>query len=42
VKIESGSQKFEQTAVDVNTAGGQPVVQDIQLGGTTTTLDFGY
>ena len=42
VKIENVSQKFDETAVDVNTAGGQNIVQDIQLGGTTTKLDFGY
>ena len=41
VKVQNGSQKFSETAVDVTGATGQQVMQNIQLSGTTTQLDFG-
>jgi hypothetical protein len=41
VKVENANQKFGQTAVVSSTASGQNVVQDIQLAGTSTQLDFG-
>jgi hypothetical protein len=42
VKVEDGSQKFDQTAVDTSAASGQNVIQDIQLGGSNTKLDFAF
>ena len=41
VKIQNENQKFDQTAVVTKQETGQSVVQDIQLAGTTTQLDFG-
>jgi len=42
VKVESGAQKFPETAVETGLVGGENVIQDIQLGGTSTQLDFSY
>jgi uncharacterized protein YraI len=40
VKVETGSQKFRYTAVECRTESGKNVLDDIQVGGTTTTLVF--
>ncbi|MGP8244240.1 MAG: hypothetical protein ACLQVN_06945 [Bryobacteraceae bacterium] len=42
VKVENSSRKFEQTAVETSTASGQNVIQNIQLAGSKTQLDFSY
>ena len=40
VKVESGAQKFQYTSVESRTEAGQNIVDDIQVGGTTTKLVF--
>jgi len=40
VKLETGTQKFQYTSVEIRTEKGKNVVDDIQVGGTTTTLVF--
>jgi hypothetical protein len=40
VKVETGTQKFQYTSVESRTQAGKTMVDDIQLGGTTTTLVF--
>jgi hypothetical protein len=41
VKIEQAPKKFEQTAVDTSTQSGADHLQSIELGGSTTKLEFG-
>jgi hypothetical protein len=41
VKIESNGSKFNQTAVQTNSQSGSDVLQEIDLGGSTTKLEFG-
>jgi hypothetical protein len=41
VKLETGTQKFAHTAIDVVVAGKTEHVASIQLGGSTTTVEFG-
>lgn len=40
VKVQSGSQKFPYTSIEGLHNQGQNVVEDIHVGGTTTTLVF--
>ncbi|MCC7342784.1 MAG: hypothetical protein KJZ78_12520 [Bryobacteraceae bacterium] len=40
VKVENGKQKFAATSVRYENTDGKSVVQEIRLGGTTTTLVF--
>jgi hypothetical protein len=40
VKVESGTQKFHYTSVESRAEKGKNLVDDIQIGGTTTTLVF--
>ncbi len=40
VKIEQAQQKFDQTAVDTNQQNGSNHIQAIELGGSSTKLDF--
>jgi hypothetical protein len=40
VKVETGAQKFQYTSIESRTQGGQNVLDDIHLGGTSTTLVF--
>lgn len=40
VKVENGKQKFAATSVRYANTDGKSVVQEIRLGGTTTTLVF--
>jgi hypothetical protein len=40
VKVETGTQKFQYTTVESRNEAGKSVVNDIQFGGTTTTLVF--
>jgi len=40
VKVETGSQKFSYTSVESRTEAGKTTVDDIQIGGTSTTLVF--
>jgi hypothetical protein len=40
VKVETGNQKFHYTSVESRTEAGKNVVNDIQVGGTSTTLVF--
>lgn len=40
VTVESGTQKFQHTAVDRRSEGGKDMVDDIQIGGTHTILVF--
>lgn len=40
VKVENGTQKFQYTSVESRTEGGKTVLDDIHLGGTSTTLVF--
>jgi hypothetical protein len=40
VKVENGSKKFQVTAVDSTKDGEGEVVKAIELGGSTTTLEF--
>src|SRR5262245_33630603 len=41
VKVETGDKKFKETAVDTIDSGSGRAVTAIQVGGTTTKLDFG-
>ncbi len=41
VKIEQKPSKFDQTAVDTTRQDGSDHIRRIQLGGSTTQLDFG-
>jgi hypothetical protein len=40
VKVETGTQKFSYTSVESRTEAGKNMVDDIQIGGTSTTLVF--
>ena len=40
VKIENGAKKYNVTSVDTNGEGAAQHIIDIQLGGSTTKLDF--
>jgi hypothetical protein len=40
VKVETGSQKFGFTSVESRSEAGQNILDDIHVGGTTTTLVF--
>ncbi|MGA3186421.1 MAG: hypothetical protein ABSF22_04860 [Bryobacteraceae bacterium] len=40
VKLETGKQKFHYTSVDTRLEGGKTILDDIQVGGTTTILVF--
>ena len=40
VKIETESKKFDETALENTTQGGMEVINSIDLGGTTTKLEF--
>ena len=42
VKVEAGNKKFPFTAVDTTTEGSAERINSIQLGGSTTTLEFSY
>jgi hypothetical protein len=41
VKVENGSEKFSRTVVKYGIGDGKYRVQEIRLGGTSTTLVFG-
>jgi hypothetical protein len=40
VKVETGTKKFEYTSVECSSVAGKNMLDDIQVGGTTTTLVF--
>lgn len=40
VKVESGSQKFRHTSVESRDEGGKNMLDEIQIGGTSTILVF--
>ena len=40
VKIENGAKKYNVTSVDTTMNGAAQHINDIQLGGSTTQLDF--
>jgi hypothetical protein len=40
VKVETGTQKFHYTSVESRSEAGKNMVDDIQIGGTSTTLIF--
>jgi hypothetical protein len=40
VKVESAEKKFDQTAVETNDSNGASKVEAIELGGSTTKLEF--
>jgi hypothetical protein len=40
VKVENGAKKFQYTAVDTTKSNDGEKVNSIQLGGSTTTLEF--
>jgi hypothetical protein len=40
VTVETGARKFPYTTVESRTQGGKNVLNDIQVGGTATTLVF--
>jgi hypothetical protein len=40
VKIENAAKKFDETKVDSVNDGSVSTIKDIQLGGSTTQLDF--
>jgi len=40
VKVETGTQKFQYTSVESRTEAGKTMLDDIHVGGTTTTLVF--
>jgi hypothetical protein len=42
VKVETTDTKFEQTRVDATKDNGTDVIQDIELGGTKTKVEFSY
>jgi hypothetical protein len=41
VKVEQGAAKFGQTAVDASNKDGMNSIQEIDLGGSATRLEFG-
>jgi len=40
VKVENGGTKFSQTVVETTNVGGAEVLQDIELGGSSTKVEF--
>jgi len=40
VKVENAAKKFSTTRIDATSSGASDVLKDIQLGGTTTQIDF--
>jgi hypothetical protein len=40
VKVETGTQKFQYTTVESRSQAGKNMLDDIHVGGTTTTLVF--
>jgi hypothetical protein len=40
VKVETGTQKFHYTSVDTRSEAGKSILDDIRVGGTSTTLVF--
>ena len=42
VKVETGEKKFPVTSVDSTTQGAAERIDSIQLGGSTTKLEFSY
>lgn len=42
VKVETGDKKFKFTAVDSTSAGASERINAIELGGSTTKLEFTY
>ena len=40
VKVETGAQKFQYTSVESRTEAGKNILDDIHVGGTSTTLVF--
>jgi hypothetical protein len=40
VKVENAAKKFEYTMIDATSNGGVDMLKDIQLGGSTTQIDF--
>ncbi len=40
-KVENGNKKFEQTVVETSTGSGMDQLNAIELGGSTTKLEFG-
>jgi hypothetical protein len=40
VKVETGTQKFQYTSVESRSEGGKTMLDDIHVGGTSTTLVF--
>jgi hypothetical protein len=40
VKVETGTQKYQYTTVESRTEAGKTVLDDIHVGGTSTTLVF--
>jgi hypothetical protein len=42
VKVETGGEKFKFTSIDSTQDGAAERINSIQLGGSTTKLDFGY
>jgi hypothetical protein len=40
VKVETGTQKYQYTSVESRTEAGKNVLDDIHVGGTSTTLVF--
>ena len=41
VKIEQSNRKFDDTSVDTTSANGVDTIHEIDLGGSTTRLEFG-
>lgn len=41
VKIENGARKFDRTAVETTNENGMENIHEIDLGGSTTRLEFG-
>jgi hypothetical protein len=41
VKVEQGSQKFDETTVNSTTKNGMENISEIDLGGSATKLEFG-
>jgi hypothetical protein len=40
VKVENGTQKFSYTSVESRTEAGKNILDDIRVGGTSTTIVF--
>ena len=40
-KIENGARKFDQTTVESTSQNGMENIQEIDLGGSTTRVEFG-